>query len=125
MMHIGEVRFSRVAPTPTQPEVYPMKNNILHSPAIKHVSEKEISDYAYHLYEQSNRIIGRDLENWMEAKACLAASIPAHASYMRLQYFIARHEHENTAHEPHPESEHVRSPLHPLDWLRSSFHHSG
>ena len=101
-----------------------MKNNIPQSPAIKHISDTEIRDFAYHLYEEGNRIPGRDVENWMEAKACLAAGIPAHASHMRLQYFIARHDHENAQHELHPGSEHMRSPLHPLDWLRSSFHHS-
>jgi hypothetical protein len=101
-----------------------MKNNILHSPSLDHPSEKEIRDYAYHLYEQSNRIPGRDLENWMEAKACLVAHIPACASHIRLQQFIACHENGTIAKEAHPEGEHARSALHPLDWLRSSLHHT-
>ena len=100
-----------------------MKNNILHSPSLDHPSEKEIRDYAYHLYEQSNRIPGRDLENWMEAKACLVAQIPASASHMRLQHFIDSHESGNIE-KTHSEGEHARSVLHPLDWLRSSLHHT-
>jgi hypothetical protein len=101
-----------------------MKNNILHSPFLDHSNEKAIRDYAYHLYEQSNRIPGRDLENWMEAKACLAAHIPASASHMRLQHFMASHENGTIQKEAHPEGEHARSALHPLDWLRSSLHHT-
>ena len=101
-----------------------MKNNTLHSPSLDHPSENEIRDYAYHLYEQSNRIPGRDLENWMEAKACLVARIPAYASHVRLQHFIARHIPGTTEKEIHAEGEHVRSGLHPLDWLRASLHHT-
>ena len=101
-----------------------MKNNTLRSRVLKNPSDNEIRDYAYHLYEQSNCISGRDLENWAEAKVCLEAGIPASASHLRLLYYIASLEHENVGQEIHPESEHVRSPLHPLDWLRSSFHHS-
>ena len=101
-----------------------MKNSILHAPSLDHPSENEIRDYAYLLYEQNNRIPGRDLENWMEAKACLIARIPAQASHMRLQHFIASHEYGNIEKDTHPEGEHVRSALHPLDWLRSSLHHS-
>jgi hypothetical protein len=101
-----------------------MKNNTLHSPSLDHPSENEIRDYAYHLYEQNNRIPGRDLENWMEAKACLIARIPSQASHMRLQHFIASHEHGYIEKDSHSEGEHVRSALHPLDWLRASLHHS-
>lgn len=38
--------------------------------------EELIRDYARHLYEMSGRIPGRDLDNWLDAKACLEASIP-------------------------------------------------
>lgn len=47
-------------------------------------TEDEIRDYAYHLYEQSGRIPGHDVENWLEARACLLANIPAHRSRSRL-----------------------------------------
>jgi hypothetical protein len=104
-----------------------MKNNMLHSsaPATPVApSENEIRDYAYHLYEQNSRIPGRDLENWTEAKACLAAHISAHDSHLRLQHYIASHEHGQNEQASHSESEHARSALHPLDWLRSSLHHT-
>lgn len=39
-------------------------------------TEDENRDYAYHLYEQSGCIPGRDLENWLEASACLKANVP-------------------------------------------------
>ena len=39
-------------------------------------SEQDISDYAFHLYEQGNREQGHDLDNWHEATACLKAGIP-------------------------------------------------
>ena len=40
------------------------------------ISEDDIRDYAYHLYVQSGCIPGRDLDHWLEAKACLNACIP-------------------------------------------------
>lgn len=46
------------------------KSRVQHEP-----DEELIRDYARHLYEQSGRIPGRDLDNWFEAKACL--EIPA------------------------------------------------
>ena len=49
--------------------------------------EDDISAYAYHLYEQSGRVSGRDEENWFEARACLTTNIPMHQSHRRL------HEH--------------------------------
>lgn len=51
-------------------------------------TEDDIRSYAEHLYEQSGRIPGRDLDNWLEAKACLEANIPRHASHRRLQHHI-------------------------------------
>jgi hypothetical protein len=53
------------------------------------VTEAEIRDYAQHLFEQSGRIPGRDLDNWLEAKACLEAHIPRHLTHLRLH----RHRH--------------------------------
>ena len=37
------------------------------------ITDDDIRSYAYHLYEQSGRAPNRDLENWLEAKACLLA----------------------------------------------------
>ena len=50
--------------------------------------EGEIRDYAYHLFEQNGRMLGHDLENWLEAEACLKAHIPAHRSHMRLHGYL-------------------------------------
>ena len=39
--------------------------------------EEDIRSYAYHLYVQSGCRPDRDLENWLEAKACLTARAAA------------------------------------------------
>lgn len=48
------------------------------------VTDDEIRDYAYHLYQQSGCLPGHDLDNWLEAKACLEAHIPPARSHTRL-----------------------------------------
>jgi hypothetical protein len=48
------------------------------------LSEDSIRDYAYHLYDQSGFAAGRDLDNWLEAKACLSSGIPKSESNIRL-----------------------------------------
>ena len=45
--------------------------------AARPITEDEIRDYAYHLYQQSGCVAGRDVENWFEAKACLEAVLTA------------------------------------------------
>jgi len=40
------------------------------------LSEEDIRAYAEHLFEQSGRQPGRDLQNWFEAKAILEANLP-------------------------------------------------
>lgn len=47
-----------------------------------------VRDYAYHLFEQSGRIPGRDLDNWLEAEACLETAIPIHRSHARLHCYV-------------------------------------
>lgn len=37
-------------------------------------TEEEIRDYAFHLYEQNGRMPGHDVEDWMEATACLRSA---------------------------------------------------
>lgn len=51
-------------------------------------AETDIRDYAYHLYEQTGRLEGHDLDNWLEAKACLEANIPRHQSRSRLHRHV-------------------------------------
>ena len=63
------------------------------APAIRESSEDEIRDYAFHLYEQSGRQPGHDVENWLEAKSCLEANIPRQHAHARLH----RHRHPEEA----------------------------
>ena len=51
-------------------------------------TETDIRDYAFHLYEQSGRLEGHDIENWLEARACLEANIPPHHSRSRLHRHV-------------------------------------
>jgi Protein of unknown function (DUF2934) len=83
-----------------------MKNKATRPLVLNKPSENDIRDYAYHLYEQSNCVQGRDVENWLEAKACLEASIPAHASHLRLHHHVTGHEYEAIEHQIHPETQH-------------------
>lgn len=63
-------------------------NSALRPQRVPEISEADIRAYAYHLYEQSGRIPGRDLENWLEARACLLANIPARHSHTRLHRHV-------------------------------------
>lgn len=47
-------------------------------------SEDEVRDYAYHLYVQGGRAEGHEMDNWLEAEACLCACIPKDATHTRL-----------------------------------------
>lgn len=62
-----------------------MKTNLAAPVSIPAFTDDDIRSYAEHLYEQSGRIPGRDLDNWLEAKACLEANIPRQESHRRLQ----------------------------------------
>ena len=48
-----------------------MKTNPPPPAAVPVLNVGDIRAYAAHLYEQSGRIPNRDIENWLEAKACL------------------------------------------------------
>ena len=52
-------------------------------------TEDDIRSYAEHLWEQSGRVPGRDLDNWLEAKACLESNVPRHQSHRRLQEHLS------------------------------------
>lgn len=52
--------------------------------------EEEIRDYAFHLYEQNGCAPGHDLDNWLEAKACILTNVPQHASRGRLHRHLER-----------------------------------
>src|SRR4051812_8666352 len=50
------------------------------------VIDDEIRDYAYHLYVQNGCLPGHDLEDWLEARACIEANIPKAHSRARLHH---------------------------------------
>jgi len=56
----------------------------------RQTNEVEIREYAQHLYEQNGRLPGRDLDHWLEAKACLEAGIAPEYSHMRLYRYRQR-----------------------------------
>ena len=65
-----------------------MKNESAGALVLAAPSEDDIRDYAYHLYQQSNCAPGQDLDNWLEAIACLRANIPAYRSGTRLYQYV-------------------------------------
>lgn len=65
-----------------------MKIKSISTSASLEPNEDDIRDYAYHLYVQSGCLSGHDLDNWLEAKACLNAQIPQHRSSTRLHRHI-------------------------------------
>ncbi len=61
-----------------------MKQNIRPHAAFSTPQEEDVRDYAYHLYVQGGCVPGHDLDNWLEAEACLSANIPTEHSHSRL-----------------------------------------
>jgi hypothetical protein len=59
-------------------------------PANVAVNEADVRDYAYHLYVQRGREPGHELDNWLEAEACLQACIPKDLSHTRLHRLVNR-----------------------------------
>jgi hypothetical protein len=51
-------------------------------------SDDAVRDYAFHLYQQDNCASGHDVDNWLEATACLKANIPSQSSHSRLHQHI-------------------------------------
>jgi len=47
--------------------------------------DDDIREYAYHLYCQNGCLPGHELDNWLEAEACLLAGISKTRSHARLQ----------------------------------------
>ena len=83
MRSLGQNMPSRCAPTDLR--LAAMKAKYARSPIrIEPVSDDDIRDYAYHLYLLSGCVPGRDLDNWLEAKACLSARIPKAETHTRL-----------------------------------------
>ncbi len=72
---------------PSKAEAAP-KAKVPPVPSARVPSEDDIRAYAYHLYTQGSREPGHDLDNWLEAKACLASNIPTHRSEARLHHHV-------------------------------------
>ena len=51
---------------------------------VQEPGEDAVRAHAYHLYQQGSGAHGHDLDNWLEATACLKANIPPHFSPSRL-----------------------------------------
>jgi hypothetical protein len=73
------------------------------STAAPSFTEEDIRSYAEHLFEQGGRLPGRDVDNWLEAKACLEANVPREESHRRL------HRHLNGGRARPPETSGLRS----------------
>jgi len=65
------------------------KNNHSEPPSVM-PTESDVREYAYHLYVESGYVPGRDLDNWLEAEACLCANIPKEESHTRLHRHLSR-----------------------------------
>lgn len=65
-----------------------MKKKSTRPPVCPAQGEEDIREYAYHLYQQSGCQPGHDLDNWLEAAACLKANIPMHRSRTRVHWQI-------------------------------------
>ncbi len=66
-----------------------MKTKTVTASVVPSFTDDDIRSYAEHLYEQNGRIPGRDLDNWLEAKACLEGNIPRNESHRRLQNHLS------------------------------------
>jgi hypothetical protein len=58
--------------------------SVLTTAPVQEPGEDAVREYAYHLYREGNCAPGHDVDDWLEATACLKAHIPAHASRRRL-----------------------------------------
>ena len=66
-------------------------------------TEDDIRAYAFHLYQQNGCKPGQDLENWLEAAACLSANIPPQESNTRLHQYLYKTENAGLdSHAPSP-----------------------
>jgi len=65
-----------------------MKNNPTLPSVLPEPNEADIRDYAFHLYVQNRCTPGHDLDDWLEAAACLKANIPPHQAASRLHRHV-------------------------------------
>jgi hypothetical protein len=73
---LSSLEIIRYPPAPVRASA-PMKTRLVEPTVISAPTEAAIRDYAYHLYEQSGCVPGRDLDNWLEASAALHHPTPS------------------------------------------------
>jgi len=75
----------------------PSATNSLPLPAAptQEPGEDAVRAYAYHLFQQGSGAPGHDVDDWLEATACLKANIPSHASHSRLHLLGKRAENQS------------------------------
>lgn len=66
----------------------PRKPSALTAAPVQEPGEDAIREYAYHLYQQGSGAPGHDIDDWLEATACLKANIPSHSSHSRLHLHV-------------------------------------
>jgi len=64
------------------------ENTLLVDAPDQEPGEDSVRAYAFHLYQEGGCSPGHDLDNWLEATACLKAHIPEHASQSRLSQHV-------------------------------------
>jgi hypothetical protein len=70
--------------TPTAACKAPEANS--HCATVTQSSEDEIRDYAHHLYVERGAVSGHDRDDWLEAEACLRASVPKESTRTRMHH---------------------------------------
>jgi hypothetical protein len=76
--------------------------------AAPELTDDDIRDYAYHLYEQRGGEAGHDLDDWLEARACLLSSVPRHRAHARLHLHVTQ-PYPDLAVEEADEARHMNS----------------
>ena len=64
------------------------KTTALSAAPVQEPGEDAVREYAYHLYQQGSGAPGHDVDDWLEATACLKAHIPSHSSHSRLHLHV-------------------------------------
>jgi len=59
-------------------------SSTLSSAPVQEPGDDAIREYAYHLYQQGSGEPGHEVDDWLEATACLKANIPSHSAVGRL-----------------------------------------
>jgi hypothetical protein len=73
------------------PNLSPAHNSsALTAASVQEPEENAVREYAYRLYQQGNGAPGHDVDDWLEATACLKANIPSQSSHRRLHEWTSK-----------------------------------